>query len=160
LLSPFLIFNEPPSRDIVHVALQGWPQEALAWAALKTKLIFVVAFAAYYMGFFFGPPLRIPHLAFPKPRAVVPKALPVVVISAVVFFILIWSRGGLTAHLLSWREGRYQALKGLAPIIVLIQCGAVASLIWFAVDRMAYRNPLFWVAVMLSVTMPFVVMGS
>src|SRR5215510_4805183 len=59
LLAPFL-FAEPSSRVIEHIALKGWSQESLAWAALKGQLITMTALATYYLGFFFGPQLHIP----------------------------------------------------------------------------------------------------
>src|SRR5262249_55595171 len=57
LLTPFL-FNDLLSHEITHVALQGWSQDMVAWAALKAQLISLAALAIYYMGFFFGPQVR------------------------------------------------------------------------------------------------------
>jgi len=160
LLAPFFILGEPPVREMAHEALWGWSQEALACAALKAKLISMTALAAYYLGFFFGPQLRIPHLAFPKPRSVIPKALMVIVFSAVVFVVYMQSKGGLVSHMLSWRTGRLEALGGDGPIFVLIRSGTVASMLWFALDKTAYRHPLFWIAALFTVPVNFFTMGS
>src|SRR5215510_1819549 len=159
LLAPFL-FTAPSSRAIDHIALKGWSQEALAWAVLKGQLISMTALATYYLGFFFGPQLRIPHLRFRKPRNVAPKALLVVACSAVIFLVYMWFRGGLTGHMTSWGQGRFEALEGQGIILTLIGCGMLASLAWFAFDRTASRNPLFWAAVLFSVPVNFITSGS
>ena len=160
LLAPFL-FTETSSRVIEHEALQGWSQASLAWAMLKGQLIAMTALATYYLAFFFGPQLRIPHLRFLKPRNVAPKALAVVACSVVIFLVFMQWRGGLTTHLTSWGQGsRFEALEGFGIVIALIQCGMVASLIWFAFDRTASRNPLFLAAVLFSVPVNFFTGGS
>jgi len=160
LLAPFL-FTETSGRIIEHEALQGWSQESLAWAMLKGQLIAMIALVTYYLGFFFGPQLRIPHFKFLKPRNVAPKALTVIACSVVIFLVFMQFRGGLTAHLTSWGQGsRFEALEGFGIVIALIQCGMVASLIWFAFDRTASRNPLFWAAVLFSVPVNFFTGGS
>ena len=160
LFAPFL-FTETSSRVIEHEALQGWSQASLAWAALKGQLIATTALATYYLGFFSGPQLRLPHLRFLEPRKVAPKALAVVTCSVVIFLVFMRFRGGLTAHMTSWGEGpRFETLEGFGIVIALIQCGLVASLIWFALDRTASRKPLFWAAVLFSIPVNFFTGGS
>jgi hypothetical protein len=159
LLDPFL-FPRPSSDEIVHVALIGWDQESLAWAALKGQLIAMTALTTYYLGFFFGPQLRMPHLGFLEPRNLAPKALSVVACSVMLFLVFMQFRGGLTAHMASWGQGRFEALEGYGIIIALIRCGTVASLAWFALDRTASRNPLFWITVLYSVPVNFFTGGS
>src|SRR3972149_8670356 len=139
LLEPFLVFSEPLGGEIHHIALWSWSQEAIAWAALKANVISLIALSVYYFGFFFGPRPSIPYLTFTKPRNIIPKVLTVVALSAVVFLIYIHFEGGLTAHISSWGQGRFNALAGEGPVVVLTQCGMVASLIWFALDRTASR---------------------
>jgi len=160
LLAPLFILDKSPAQEMAHIALPAWGQEALAWAALKAKLISMTALALYYVGFFFGPRLRIPRLAFPNPRSVVPKVVTVVVISTVVFLVYIRSEGGLTAHMGSWRQGRFIALEGDGPIFVMIKSGIVAILVWFSLDNTAYRNPLFWVVALFNVPAIFFASGS
>ena len=160
LLEPFLVFSEQHGGEIHHVALWSWSQEAIAWAALKAKIISMVALSVYYFGFFFGPQPSIPYLVFTKPRNIIPKVLTVVALSAVVFLIYIHFKGGLTAHISSWGQGRFIALAGEGPVMVLIECGMVASLIWFALDRTASRNPLFWIVLLFVVPVNFFTGGS
>jgi oligosaccharide repeat unit polymerase len=160
LLNPFLIFSEPPVYEMKHVALVGWSAEALSRAALKATLISITALAVYYVGFFFGPQPRIPHLVFPNPRNVVPKGLTVVAFSVLTFLVYIRSQGGLNAHMVSWAPGRFEALRGDGPIFVVINAGTVATLVWYALDRKASRSPLFWVVVLFSVPVNFFATGS
>jgi oligosaccharide repeat unit polymerase len=159
LLAPSL-FTEPSSGEIDYIALKGWSQVSLAWAALKGQLISMTALATYYLGFFFGPQLPISHLRFLKPRNVAPKALSFVACSTAIFLVYMRLRGGLTGHMTSWGQGRFESLQGYGIIMVLIQCGMVASLVWFTLDRMASRNPLFWAAVLFSVPVNFFTGGS
>jgi oligosaccharide repeat unit polymerase len=160
LLAPFFGFTNPLSAEFQNVALWGWSQEEIAWAALKAKTIASIALIAYYLGFFSGLRPRIPHVDFPKPCYVTLKALTAVSLSATAFLLYIQFNEGLTAHISSWGQGRFNARAGEGPIHILIQCGMVASLIWFALDKTAHRNILFWAAVLFSVPVNFFVTGS
>ncbi|MBI3247447.1 MAG: oligosaccharide repeat unit polymerase [Deltaproteobacteria bacterium] len=160
LLAPLLLFSESFHGELSHIALGGWSEDAVAWAVLKAKLIAVVALVVYYCGFFSTLHPRIPRLAFPQPSSLVPKALTVIVFSAVVFVVYMQLQGGINAHMSSWQSGRFEALAGDGPIFVLIQAGLMATLVWVALDGTAYHNPLFWVAVLFTVPVGFFVTGS
>jgi hypothetical protein len=160
LLAPFMVFTKPWPQELFHVALQGWSLEAIAWTMLEASLISIIAIIAYYGGFFCGPRLSVPRLSFGNPRYVAIKAVTIAFISTAAFMGYMQLEGGVSAHMLSWAAGRFEARGSEGPIHLLIQTGMVATLVWFGLERTASRNPLFWASAIFSMSMNFFVTGS
>jgi hypothetical protein len=78
----------------------------------------------------------------------------------VVFWLYVESKGGLNAHLLSWQEGRHGVLAGDYYWILLIKFAALASLLWFTLNRRAIYQPLFWACALTSILINFLAAGS
>jgi len=144
-----------------HLALPDWSREELAGLVAWELVLGSLALAAYYLGFFSGVRPRLPRLHFRRPRGVRWKALAVVVLAAVVFFLYVRSQGGIVRHLLSWVElGRVDAVRGEGHWLKLSRFGGLAALVWFAFDRSALRRPLFWGAASVTLAINFLGSGS
>lgn len=160
LLLPLSFFAESSQGALGHVALQGWDQSEIARAFLKAQVLSLIALVIYYLAFFFGPRLRVPRLEFREARSVAPIALTVVGFSALTFLFYMRLRGGIESHILSWGQGRFEALAGDGPSIVIIKAGLVACLVWYAMDRRAHRSLLFWGAMVFAFGSSFLTTGS
>ena len=123
-------------------------------------LLHALAVASHYAGYFFGPRLPMPQLWFGTPRAMVPRLLIVFAISLVVFLMYIARQGGLSAHIGSWAGGRHEQIAGQHYLFALAQLGIPACWTWLAVRRNALRSPLFWGAVLMTLSMAFLMTGS
>jgi hypothetical protein len=128
----------------------------LAWKLVLQALSVV----AYYVGFFYGFRIPRPRLAFGPGRALGAKTAAAVVLSVAVFEFYVSRRGGVTAYMLLWAQGRSTALAGNYYWVQLIGLGLLACLIWFTQDRRALRRPVFWVAVAASMAVAFLATGS
>lgn len=143
-----------------HLALPGrtpWELDRLyAWEMVLSAL----GLAFYYVGFFFPGGPRVPALRFPRVAKVRARALAVVAASTLVLGAFLARRGGLTAHILSWAQGRSVALSGAGYWIFFAGLGTTAMFLWFALDRRAMRSPLFWIAALGVSAETFIASGS
>jgi len=143
-----------------HKALTEHSNEDFVLLVAFALTLHAVSTLAYYFGFWFGPNLKVPRDHFRRPRNLPVKAFVVVVLSAVVFWLYVESNGGLEAHLLSWQDGRHEALAGEYYWIIFIKFSALASLLWFALIRRSVYQPLFWVCALVSILINFLATGS
>ena len=143
-----------------HRALPEYSVEDIVLLVSFALTLHAISTLAYYFGFRFGPNLRIPKLNFRRPRRLSIKALAAVIFSLAVFWVYVERQGGLSEHLLSWQEGRHEALAGEYYWIMLIKVSAMASLLWFSLNRRAVYQPLFWACAIISVLVNFLATGS
>ncbi|HEY0377645.1 MAG TPA: O-antigen polymerase [Pyrinomonadaceae bacterium] len=143
-----------------HKALGEYSNEDMVLLVAFALTLHAISTLAYYFGFWFGPNLKVLRDHFRSPRNLPVKAFVVVILSVVVFWFYVESNGGLEAHLLSWQEGRHEALAGEYYWIILIKFAALASLLWFALIRSAIYQPLFWVCAVVSIVINFLATGS
>ena len=143
-----------------HRALPEYSVEDIVLLVAFALTLHAVSTLAYYFGFWFGPTLRMPRVSFHQPRRLSLKALAAVLFSVVVFWFYVEREGGLSQHLLSWQTGRHEALAGDYYWILLIKVSAMACLLWFALNRRAVYQPLFWVCSLASVLINFLATGS
>ena len=160
LITPLFLVGSPSEHRLRHVALAGWSEYEVALAMIEADLIAILALVSYYLAFFFAPAWPPARLRIGTARNVAMKAFVMVAFSVLVFAAFMQARGGLVSHLVSFGQGRFRALEGTGPIIVLIGVGTVAALIWYALDRKATRNPVFWIAVPFCVLSGFATTGS
>ena len=143
-----------------HRALPEYSPEDVVLVVAYALTLHAVATLAYYFGFWFGPKFKVPQMKFRPPKRLAMKAMGVVVFAFIVFWIYVEREGGLNAHLLSWQEGRHEALAGDYYWILLIKFSAIGSLLWFSLSRRAVYHPLFWVCATVSVLITFLSAGS
>ncbi|HJU56722.1 MAG TPA: O-antigen polymerase [Pyrinomonadaceae bacterium] len=143
-----------------HRALPEYSSEDIVLLVAFALTLHAISTLAYYFGFWFGPNLKVPRNHFRQPSNLPVKAVVVVIFSVLVFWTYVEGQGGLEAHLLSWQEGRHEALAGEYYWILLIKFAALASLLWFALNRRAVYQPLFWVCALLSILINFLATGS
>jgi hypothetical protein len=143
-----------------HDSLVGTSADDLSWLSAYGALLTAVGLICYYLGFFFGPLIKLPRVYFKDALSGNFKFIAVVFFSLTVFLYFLWQRGGVEAHLLSWQAGRHQALAGDGYLIHLISLASVACLIWIAVDPLVYKRFLFWISATGSLGMKFIATGS
>lgn len=143
-----------------HKALPGWNIESLTFLVAYKLALGSVGLIAYYCGFFFSPRLATWRVNFSQPRHLERKMLLIVLFSLIACLIYIQSRGGISAHILSWGGGRRVELAGQFYWQYFIQFGAIACLIWLAIERRAHFKPLFWVCAVTSIVIIFLAGGA
>jgi oligosaccharide repeat unit polymerase len=143
-----------------HKALPEYSNEDIVLLVAFALTLHAVSTLSYYFGFWFGPNLKTPRNYFRHPKMLSVKATVVVIISVIIFWLYVESKGGLNAHLLSWQEGRHEALSGDYYWILLIKFAELATLLWFALNRRAIYHPLFWACALVSIMINFLATGS
>jgi oligosaccharide repeat unit polymerase len=143
-----------------HRALPEYSVEDIVLLVSFALTLHAVSTLSYYFGFWFGPNLKPPKLNFRQPRHLALKAFAAVAFSLLVFWLYVERQGGLSEHLLSWQEGRHEALAGDYYWILLIKISAMACLLWFTLNRRAVYQPHFWACALVSVAVNFLATGS
>jgi oligosaccharide repeat unit polymerase len=143
-----------------HRALPEYSPEEIVLLVAYALTLHAIATLAYYFGFWFGPNIKVPAIRFRQPKNLAIKALVIVLFSVLVFWFYVEREGGLSAHLLSWQEGRHEALAGDYYWILLIKFSAIATLLWFALNRRVVYQPIFWVCAIVSILINFLASGS
>jgi hypothetical protein len=160
LIAPFMGVGPGLGVASGSAALVGFDEMDLAVARLTYTSVKILAITVYYIGYFFGPKIRVPEFLPCNPSNVRLKSLAAVLVAAAVFLMYVHSRGGLSAHLLSLRYLRFETLGGDGPILVLIAVAGIAILVWYALDERAGRRPLFWAAAAFGIPVGFLSGGS
>jgi hypothetical protein len=143
-----------------HVALPGWSAESLTALLLKDLVLQAVGTLAIYAGFFLCPQLPLPKIPFQQPAHLGRKTVATVGFATGLFLVYMQTRGGIISHLLSWGEGRNEALAGSFYWQFFTQLGLIASLSWLTIDRRSTSNPVFWGCLLSSLMMAFLIGGS
>lgn len=168
LLAPLGIGLLPREPQLQMNLLPWYSEEVVAAADLRLHGIRILALLAYYAGFFLLARRRAqapaPAVGPPVPPARVRAVAVTVAVAALVgVVVFLATRGGLQAHLVSyWGGGRGASATtgGLGIAVVGLDVCVVALLLWYALVPGVQRNPVFVVA--LAVTLPtvFLVTGS
>ncbi len=143
-----------------HKALPDYSVEDVVSLVAFALTLHAISTLAWYFGFWIGPNFKLIKMKFHAATQLPLKAAAVVLTSLVVFWIYVERKGGLNAHLLSWQEGRHEALAGEYYWVLLIKASALAVLLWFALDRRSFYKPLFWLCSLISVLINFLSTGS
>lgn len=114
----------------------------------------------YYLGFHVPRSPPVPRLRFGAVPALRTKAVLTAGAAAVVLLAFLARRGGLIAHMLSWARGRTTGLAGEGYWLWFSSLGTAAAFIWFALDRRAARQPLFWATALGVSACSFLASGS
>lgn len=123
-------------------------------------LLQMLALVSMYAGYFSRIKWKTFILPIKQPRYLKLVTLSIISVSLLIFLLYLNSRGGLTSHFSTFGGGRQSAIGGDGFIMAFINFGFLASLIWYAFDRKALRNPAFWVALIVSVPTQFLLRGS
>jgi oligosaccharide repeat unit polymerase len=143
-----------------HKALPEYSVEDIVLLVAYALTLHAIGTLSYYFGFWFGPNFKVPQIRFRPPKQLAIKAFTIVALSLLAFWLYIDREGGLNAHLLSWQGGRHEALAGEYYWILLIKCSAIATLLWFSLNRKAIYHPLFWICAAVSILVNFLASGS
>lgn len=160
LLAPVRVLFTPLHPELSHGGLVGFTEPAVAWTLVKAKGIQSLALVAYYAGFFSGLRPSVPRLPFHEPRQVPLRTILLVGGAFATFLIAVQLRGGIVEHFISLGQGRQRAIGGLGHIGVLIRLGVIASVVWYAFDPKAGKNPLYWGTLAVSLVSMFLWSGS
>jgi hypothetical protein len=155
-----LLAHSHPIVPIYNTALVGWDQHELAKNDLIVWLLYDLSIVSYYIGFIFGFKFITPK--FQKP---IDKALKIKVFMLYSFvfggvLVYLQSKGGITAHLSSFGHGREEAIGGEGVLHAFFRAGLIGLMIWYAYDKNAVKNPLFWLGLAVSIPIPFISTGS
>lgn len=160
LLKSLQVFVQPLHATLSSPGLVGFSEREVAVQVVKTRLIESLALVAYYVGFFSKLRPRVPALNVRPRRGVGGRALLIVAGVFGVYLFVMEMRGGILNHMASFGLGRFRVLSGLQHIMVFLQFAVLACLLWYATNREAEKNPLFWGAFGLSLFMLFTWSGS
>jgi oligosaccharide repeat unit polymerase len=156
LISPLPFFSETPAQGPIRTFQQG----ELFGLETVILLLKILAVIAMYAGFFLGPKIKAIHLPQALPKGLKTKVLFIVSISLLALLYYLSSKGGLTEHHSSMGGRRHEELAGEGIYFAFINFGYLATLVWFAYDKNAYKNPLFWLAVLITLPSQFLLRGS
>jgi len=154
-LAPIRVFVEPVHPELSHGGLVGFTELEVAWTLVKAKGIQSLALVAYYAGFFSRLRPSVPQLTVHEPRQVSFRTMLLVGGAFATFLIAVQMRGGIVEHFISLGQGRQRAIGGLGHIGVLIRLGVIASVVWYAFDPKAGKNPLYWGTLAVSLVSMF-----
>jgi oligosaccharide repeat unit polymerase len=160
LLGPFRVLFEPLHAEWSHQGLPGFSDVDVAWTLVKTEALKCISLLAYYLGFFSGLCPRVPSLKVYPPKKISIRTLLLVGAALAAFAYAVQMRGGIVQHFLSFAGGRHEELGGLGHFGVLVRGGVLASVVWYAADQTAGKNPLFWGVTLLSLAIVFLWNGS
>lgn len=145
--------------SLSHILFYDWRQSDLNFAYIWGRMLNIIALSFYYLAFFYSKP-KVWKLKFKTPSQLKSKVFIIIAISFIVFVAYMIAQGGVSSHLLSWAQGRFNALAGDGPIFVLVKMAPFSVLIWYAFDRQTERNPIFWLALLTSTPLQFLLTGS
>ncbi len=160
LLGVFYSDEMSSYASISHVLLYSWRQHDINFVYVYSQIINIVAIISYYVAYFYLPKLPELKVKFKQPRGLIGKVAFITFLSIAIFIIYLQYKGGIDKHLLSWASGRFNALAGDGPIFVLVKMAPYAILIWYTFDRKAERKVLFWIALIITAPMQFILNGS
>jgi oligosaccharide repeat unit polymerase len=167
ILSPLHLFEGRTEGVLLNSNLPHLGMDMMAIASVEHDLYRMMALICYYSGFFAARKyiyfnFKPSKLDFATPHRVAYVALVVSLVATLIFLWYIRSHGGLSSYMLSYfGQGRVRTRDGLDGIIfVAVGVGSLACLLWFALDKRAYSNPLFWMTSAFLVPVNFFLTGS
>lgn len=156
-------FNtEPILQEIIISRGPLANQNSIESSELETTLLLlnILSIISIYMGYFIG--IKWPTFQIPawRPKQLNNITFIILVLSFCGSVYYIQSRGGLTAHFSTFGYGRESAVGGDGFIHALIRFGFLATIIWYAFKNEASKNPLFWIALAITIPTQFLLSGT
>jgi oligosaccharide repeat unit polymerase len=158
LLFP-MVEGSAAKRFESHPLLVGSHQSEILELMLKCDLLDMLAILMTYLGFF---------SFYIRPKYVKNQIKGLnktflyflFSISLVVLLYFLQRQGGLANHIISFAYGRFKSLSGTGHFRVIAQIGLLVGLVWFAIDKKALKNPLYWPIFIFAFGHGFIMSGS
>lgn len=159
LFDPLLVWFHPVHAALSHQYLNGWTAEMVASAKVKADALAALAAAATYVGYMMWKP-RIRRLSNEEsPHLNLALGLTIVAMT-LLFLGYMQTRGGILSHMASFAGGRHIALGDQGYILWVFRPMPFLLLLWYAYRPAITRSPLFWVLLLLCLSMQFASTGS
>jgi hypothetical protein len=128
------------------LGLPGHSASSIWGGIAKLNLIQILALASTYAGFWSYPgkrslPPRLPSSI--NPASVKPVLMALIVVSLIVLMYFVRERGGLNEHLTSLGRGRFNELSGDGVVLLIVDIGSTALMIWIAAVPRDIKSPIF-----------------
>lgn len=128
------------------VGLPGRSASAIWGGVAKLNLVQIIALVSTYAGFwsYTGKrtlPPRLPSSI--SPASVKSVLMVLIVASLIVLAYFVRERGGLNEHLTSLGRGRFNELSGDGVVLLIVDIGSVALMIWIAAIPRDIKSPIF-----------------
>ncbi|MDF9799691.1 hypothetical protein OKW21_004954 [Catalinimonas alkaloidigena] len=160
-LISFLILEPMYGKvEVTSGPLTVYNQAELSFLEIKLVLLNILSLVGIYAGYFTSIKLKTFNLPYWRPKRLKSVTIPIILLSLAWLVLYVQSRGGITAHFSTFGLGRENAVGEDGVIHVLINFGYLATLIWFAFDDKAYKNPIFWLALATTIPTQFILRGS
>jgi hypothetical protein len=138
--------------------------DSVLWMAIaKFNFVDSLRLIGIYAGFAIvgGAPKRLAERpSLPRPESVRRAMIVLVLLSLLLFWFFIRSRGGMSEHLASLGNGRFRELGGHGITLVAIHLAAIALYVWTAARPEDVKNPAFFAVMGLVILSQFVSDGS
>jgi hypothetical protein len=145
--------------------------EALAWRSAESgwsdlanyNALLILSLLSLYGGYAMRSrwsPRRIVAFSHIDTRRLRSILIGVVLLNLLAVAIFIQLRGGLVEHIAELAFGRFRALAGLGPLLVLFDIGFVALVLWISCRPKDATSPIFVVMLAVVALQQFLVAGS
>lgn len=149
-----------------HIALNVGP-EAIQNIVSYGAFVSVIAIFSVYLGFFLGPRLPVMRLSLSeKPNKMFPFLIAFsILIATIVILYYVKRYGGGVNYLLMLAKGskgrrEMGDFEGLGQFVVPIELACAVCLVWICYKQRAIWNPIFWMAVIPSISYTWMLSGK
>lgn len=156
----FPLFNFDVSSLSPAVSLQALSHHELAWTRLDYEAVQCLALVCLYAGYFSLRRIRPSTIRFNPPRHLGPICFGATMACALIGFVFIAARGGLTSYIVALRGGRHANLLGAGQFLVFARFAVLPVLVWFAYRPRSFLNPWWLIALAAGTLTGIVVTGS
>lgn len=154
-------FDTAPYYSSIKVkALEGWSQRQLAKVDLEYRALRALSKVFYFVGYFMIKNIKVPKFELLDPKGLKSKMLFMVLFSIALFLLFTQSRGGITAHILSFGKGRATSMEGVGWVVAIVRVGTIAQYMWYIYDKRAIKNPFFIAFLLLIIPINFFISGA
>lgn len=159
LAAPFRLGDYTP---LYNPALVNFTRLEVAQTFLNADLLIILSLLAYYTGYFLFKNVNGFQFGFRDKSPPLTRIIILALIGLIFAFIVVEKSGGVIEQLLALGQGRfrYRMEMGGSHWIVLAGFFRLSLYIWFALRKNVIRNPLFILAVLLSLGISFLLTGS
>lgn len=159
------LLSGQPAQPPYFTSLPGYPSASIWWGVATHNGLQMLGLVTLYVVFASGRRSRRKPVSYrvvpPIDRARI-RSLMLFIAGATALGTIgfVASRGGFDAHLQALSGGRFGALAGIGPLIVLLDIGVIAAIVWLVSIPRDVSNPVF-VAVTLALSVSqFLINGS
>lgn len=159
------LLSGQPAQPPYFTSLPGYPSASLWWGMATHNGLQIIGLVTVYVVFTLGRRPRggpISHRVAPPIDRARLRSLMLVIAGAAVLGTIgfVASRGGFDSHLQALAGGRFGALAGMGPLIVLLDIGVIAAIVWLVSVPRDVSNPIFVAVTLALSTSQFLLNGS